>query len=232
MIETSIKIKIIVRPYKLHARPFEDVVDCREDFMFPRLKLPDRNLQPSIRIRMHSEVFPVDCEFRPYAHSVDDQDRVLHRLVERECAAVESSAALHVPRWHHVVASRHDNRIRHLARTASQTVRDLFKAFPLLEPERPASAKIYIGKGAQANKERCGRAENFHNRIDHHYLTKIIIPLLTFSFAAPYAVNVALFLTVSYVAFSQSSDRATDEMRTSSILPGQDWVAPDPWFPI
>ena len=48
----------------------------------------------------------------------------------------------------------------------------------------------------------------------------IIIPVLTFSLAGPYVAKEDS-VTVSCDAFTQSAERATFEMRTSSMLPGK-----------
>ena len=56
------------------------------------------------------------------------------------------------------------------------------------------------------------------NKMKPRQRTKIDSPL-TFALAAPYVVNVALFAIVSYVALIHASERATFEMRTSSMSP-------------
>ena len=137
VVESAVEVEVVVRTRQLHARPRKDVVDRGEDGVLARGERSDRNLKPRVWIRMKSQVLPVQRELRADAHSVHDENRVLHRLREREGAAVESGAALHVPLRHHVVARGDGNRIR----CREVDLRGLLQRLALLEAEAPASVK-------------------------------------------------------------------------------------------
>ena len=88
VVESAVEVEVVVGARQLHARPRKDVVDRRENRVLASRDRPDRNLQPRVRVGMKPKVLAVQLELRPDAHSVHDENRVLHRLRKRERPAV------------------------------------------------------------------------------------------------------------------------------------------------
>ena len=128
MVEAAVEVEVVVRKRELLRGPFEHVVECGEKSMRAGGERTGRNLQTSPRERL-------DAARRPAVH---DDPRVLHRLGERERAAVETRPALAEPFRLHVPAAWHGHPVcRREIGSAS-----LLQRLPLREGELPATVQV------------------------------------------------------------------------------------------